>query len=347
MTAQTKAVIKSYFLSGDKPTQQQFADLVDSYQNTGTPVSVYYVDAGSANQYAITTSPITSSYTDGLAFDVKIGNNNNGMSTLNAGAGPASITYMDGTSLAPNALVAGGVASFVYATPNFQLQNITPASTGGITALTGDVTASGPGSSAATIATNAVTNAKLNVMAANTVKANATAGSAVPTDIALTASTILGMGASGNIGPQSVDLTLTFTGTVLGVSVATQANQETSTSLTTFVTPGRQQFHPSAIKFWAKGDFAGNISSSYNMTSITDVGTGLVTLTIATDFSSASWCCLLSWERISGTLGSSANDRFGGILNGSQAAGSVELEFYNATAAQDTTAWHCAGLGDQ
>jgi hypothetical protein len=50
-------------------------------------------------------------------------------------------------------------------------------------ALTGDVTTPG-GSYAATIAPNAVTNAKMATMAANTVKGNATGGSAVPTDVA-------------------------------------------------------------------------------------------------------------------------------------------------------------------
>lgn len=42
-------------------------------------------------------------------------------------------------------------------------------------------------------------NANLAAMAANTVKANATAGSATPTDVALTASTVLGRDSSGNI----------------------------------------------------------------------------------------------------------------------------------------------------
>lgn len=36
MTAQNKTTIKSYFQTGDRPTQAQFADLIDSYQDTNT-----------------------------------------------------------------------------------------------------------------------------------------------------------------------------------------------------------------------------------------------------------------------------------------------------------------------
>jgi hypothetical protein len=59
-----------------------------------------------------------------------------------------------------------------------------PASSG-ITALTGDVTASGSGSVAATIANNAVTLAKLATQAGNTVLAEATGSTAVPTAVAV------------------------------------------------------------------------------------------------------------------------------------------------------------------
>lgn len=60
------------------------------------------------------------------------------------------------------------------------------ASGSGITQLTGDVTAGpGSGSVASTLANAVVTNAKLSTMAANTVKANITSGTAAPTDVAL------------------------------------------------------------------------------------------------------------------------------------------------------------------
>lgn len=62
-----------------------------------------------------------------------------------------------------------------------------------VTALTGDVTASGPGSVAATIANNAVSNAKLAQMATLTIKGNDTGGSADPQDLTVSeVNTMLG-----------------------------------------------------------------------------------------------------------------------------------------------------------
>lgn len=90
---------------------------------------------------------------------------------------------------------------------------------GGITALTGDVTASGTGSVAATIAAKAVTYAKIQDSSAGEVvltRANAAAGTYGET--ALAASQLLGRGASGDIAAISLDPSLTMTGAVLSAS---------------------------------------------------------------------------------------------------------------------------------
>src|SRR6185369_5017169 len=59
MTAQTKTVIKSYFETGDKPTQAQFADMIDSYVDNNL-IDVFLIGGQSnAQGFSITatTSP--------------------------------------------------------------------------------------------------------------------------------------------------------------------------------------------------------------------------------------------------------------------------------------------------
>lgn len=68
-------------------------------------------------------------------------------------------------------------------------------------------------------------------------------------------------------------------------TAATQSEQETGSSTTVFVTPGRQQFHPSAAKVWGQAGVTGNLIVGYNVTSITDGGAGIATVVVGTDFS--------------------------------------------------------------
>lgn len=95
--------------------------------------------------------------------------------------GPVNSMVLDGSSsyyfTANGASLAGG-ATQVLIEP--------PGAGGGITQLTGDVTAGpGSGSQVATIPANTITNAKLAQMVANTVKANITGSTANPTDATL------------------------------------------------------------------------------------------------------------------------------------------------------------------
>ena len=78
-------------------------------------------------------------------------------------------------------------------------------------------------------------------------------------------------------------------------SAATQAEQEAGSSTTTFVSPGRQQYHPSAAKAWGAVANSGTptLEASYNITSLTDNGVGDTTVTIATDFSGADYSVVI------------------------------------------------------
>jgi hypothetical protein len=80
--------------------------------------------------------------------------------------------------------------------------------------------------------------------------------------------------------------------TVAGSTAATQAEQEAAASLAANVTPGRQQFHPSACKAWVRFNVSGGvptITASYNVTSITDLGIGQFRFNFTVAFSSANY----------------------------------------------------------
>lgn len=145
--------------------------------------------------------------------------------------------------------------------------------------------------------------------------------------------------------------TLAVTSSVTGTSVgggmvATQAQQETASATDKIVTPGGQQFHPSAAKWWMKsvvsGGVPGSPSASYNVTSVSDPGTARIGITIGTDFSSAEWVCVLSLQ----TTSASAK---GGYVNGASAtAGAIEFQAgIFSGGSGDPDAWHAVGYGDQ
>lgn len=99
------------------------------------------------------------------------------------------------------------------------------------------------------------------------------------------------------------------------------------------------------VKFWAYVTVSSGtptLQANHNVTSITDTNVGRLTVTIATDFASANWCCQVSVERGGG------NPRISMIREGTQAAGSIEVNATNVSgAANDPDAWHVTGFGAQ
>jgi len=76
---------------------------------------------------------------------------------------------------------------------------------------------------------------------------------------------------------------------------ASQAQMEAASSTTQFATAGNTNWHPGVAKCWAniKGDGTA-VNASHNITGITDVGTGVLDVTIATDFSSTNYSLVAS-----------------------------------------------------
>lgn len=79
--------------------------------------------------------------------------------------------------------------------------------------------------------------------------------------------------------------------TVAGAQVATQSNQETASATDLIVTPGRQQYHPSASKAWCKWNAASagtnSCTAGYGVTNVTKNSAGTWTVNFATAFSSS------------------------------------------------------------
>lgn len=136
------------------------------------------------------------------------------------------------------------------------------------------------------------------------------------------------------------------------VKVSTQAIMETGTATDTAVLVGHQHFHPGHPKFWGYVTVAAGtptLQTSHNVTSITDTNTGILDVTIATDYSSANWCTLATADQSNqGGEGGGV-----GIFCSSKAAGTVTLvaedgdeDAGNGDRA-DPTAWNFAGFGDQ
>jgi len=82
------------------------------------------------------------------------------------------------------------------------------------------------------------------------------------------------------------------------VSAASQAEQETGTEAAKYVAPATQHFHQSAAKCWGMttGDATPTLQVSYNITSITDTGVGVLTVTIATDLSTTNYCLVANYH---------------------------------------------------
>jgi hypothetical protein len=139
-----------------------------------------------------------------------------------------------------------------------------------------------------------------------------------------------------------------------GAVAASQAEEEAASSTTVYTSPGRQHFHPGSAKCWAQVVVSAGtptLTTSYNITSITDSATGAMIITIATDFSSANWCALALGAKATGG-GAEANQRK--VMVGapvSIAPGTIALVCYDDTVTTNLLAdpeqWYFAGFGDQ
>lgn len=134
--------------------------------------------------------------------------------------------------------------------------------------------------------------------------------------------------------------------TVAGlIEIAIQSEMEAGSDTTRAVTPGRQHYHPSAAKAWLQCNFAGAVAVSYNVTSVTDTGTGIVTVNWGTDFSGADYAVVAMAE---GTSASAANLFNAQAKDSTKAAGSVEIDVWRESDANlaDASRLNVIAFGD-
>jgi hypothetical protein len=122
----------------------------------------------------------------------------------------------------------------------------------------------------------------------------------------------------------------------------TQAQQENPVTSAQPVTPAVQQFHPSAAKAWgvADGDGVG-VPASYNIDSIDDTATGVVTINLLNDMSSANYAAVATAWRLTGQHYACGTD--------THLAGSFRIVAYEVTsgAIEDPDAYSFAVYGDR
>jgi hypothetical protein len=122
---------------------------------------------------------------------------------------------------------------------------------------------------------------------------------------------------------------------------ATQADMEAELT-GRIVPPDKQRFHPAHPKFWAFVTVSAGVptlASSYNVTSITDLGVGLLRVTIAADFSSANWAP-------GGVLEEPGGARIFTVIG--KTAGTIDVESRSVAGTNtDPISWSIWGYGDQ
>lgn len=220
------------------------ATLANLQAGTGTYVATV---GGTADAITLTPSPAIAAYAAGQQFSFIASGANTGAVTVNvSGLGAKAITKNGATALAAGDIPASAMILIEYDGTQFQLVR-----NGALSA--GPVTASG------------LTMATARLLGRTTASTGAVEEISVGTGLTL---------ATGSLTPVSAS------DSAAGIiEIAVQSEMEAASSTTLAVTPGRMIYHPGIVKVAAQFGVNGDIrGTSYNVSSITDGGTGLATV---------------------------------------------------------------------
>ena len=146
----------------------------------------------------------------------------------------------------------------------------------------------------------------------------------------------------GSTGITFPDATTQTTAAAGGLSAATQAQMEAASSNAVAVTPLSTKWSPGVAKVWIQCDSGTTVYSSLNVSSITDDGTGTVTVTLTTNFSS------VNYSVIPGLVWNGGNPTFTCVSNnGPYTTGFQLLTWKSFTLQVDPTFYTAVCYGDQ
>ena len=136
--------------------------------------------------------------------------------------------------------------------------------------------------------------------------------------------------------------------TVSSPSEAAQSDKETATSTTKYVSTGRKQYHPYAAKVYINFTWSAGVPTSgrnFNVTSMTDNGTGDVTFNFTVAFSDTNY----AWAASGGDSGWSTSTSFSARTATANVAGSKRVQYGNTsfTAADLNLGCSFIAFGDQ
>lgn len=134
------------------------------------------------------------------------------------------------------------------------------------------------------IADNNVTLAKLATQATNTILANATGSTAVPTAVAISANKLIGRPAAGNIGEITFGTNISLTGSTINATGG--------------ITGSTDQIAKAWVNFTGTGTVTVNLS--YNVGSVTDNGVGDYTINITSALGNANYASVTSVRETGG-----------------------------------------------
>lgn len=270
---------------------------------------------GTANALVLTPAPAAESLAAGLTLVFKSGAAPNSAATTIAVSGlAATAAQSNGSAMVGAEIQASKWYRATYDGAAFQVERIGPALLLDHFAAKGDLVAG-------------------------------TADGAVGIKSAGADNTLLGYDSTQTTGLRTFTLagTLSAAGGVLTGAVATQAEAESAASLVTAVTPGRQQYHPSAAKFWHRTTYAAGsptLQASFNVSSLSDTGVGALTVNFTTAFSSANYASFATSE-----LSASSSDAYDESFT--HTTGSVVQRHFEGAALADPTSTQGVGFGDQ